>query len=119
MAIGLQCFDSTGKIILDATEKATFFYGLGYTGTSPGRIKDARINKSTTFIMPYKTLLAEKNSDSFVDDELHNVRGYTTVFEITDGEISWDWKENGGNMNDPYMTFPVTVNWFIYGGVYK
>lgn len=119
MAIGLQCFDDKGRIILDTTDTATFFYGLGYTGTSPGSIKDARIREGKTFILPYKTCLAEKDSSSLIDDELKDIRGYSTVFTITDGEITWDWKENGGNANDPYMTFPVTVNWFIYGGVYK
>lgn len=117
MAVGLQCFDANGRLTIDTSDNITFFYGFGYTGTSVGSLYDARINPETTFIMPYKTLNGEQNTSTIYDGEYYDIRSFATIFTIEAGKISWNWKRHGGNM-DPDNN-PVTVNWFIYGGIFK
>ena len=117
VAAGLQIFDSNGNITLDITNASIFIFGTASTGTNAGSIIDSRIKKDSVFIMPYKKRRALRGSNSLIDDEYNDVTGYPVKFEIEDGCISWDWKENGGNLN--FDNDYITVIWFSYGGILR
>lgn len=116
VAAGLQIFDSNGNITLDITNASIFIFGTVTTGTNAGSIIDSRIKKNSVFIMPYKKRRALRGSNSVFDDEYNDITGYPIKFEIEDGRISWDWKENGGNLN--FDNDYITVIWFSYGGIW-
>lgn len=114
LGAGLQIFDANGNLTLDTTDSSIFIYGTVCTGTSVGRIEDARIKKDKVFISPYKCRRALRDSNNIIENENESIKCYPIVFTINDGVITWDWKKWGGNLDDD-RDF-ITVTWFVYGG---
>lgn len=90
--IGLQIFNSAGKIIMDYTERGYQVYGsktiIGGRNTS-GTIIDNRIKAGNTFIIPYNITLDGQSVSGAMDEYHAQFMGIQPDFTITDGRITW------------------------------
>ena len=90
--IGLQIFNSAGKIIMDYTERGYQVYGsktiTGGRNTS-GTIIDNRIKAGNTFIIPYNITLDGQSVSGAMDEYHAQFMGIQPDFTITDGRITW------------------------------
>ncbi len=75
MSQGLQCFDATGKLILDVSDRLTRVLGEFNTGTQNGSITDDNFKDG----FPWIFSLSPSGDELFI----------TAEFSISDNTISW------------------------------
>lgn len=112
MAVGLQVYNASGKLVLDYTEPTYQMYGTGHAvGGKSGSISNSKITTSTV-IIPYKiALTGYSGKGDFNYDWIASQEAIMPNFVISKGKISWSYASK-------YMSYDGYVDMeFWYGGV--
>ena len=114
MAVGLQVYNASGKLVLDYTEPTYQMYGTGHAvGGKSGSISNSKITTSTV-IIPYKiALTGYSGAGDFNYDWIAAQEAIMPNFRITAGKISWSYASKYSSY-DGYVDM-----YFWYGGVPK
>lgn len=112
MAVGLQVYNSSGKLVLDYTEPTYQIYGSGHAvGGQSGSVSNSKITANTV-IIPYKiSITGYSGAGDFNYDWIASQEAIMPNFSITAGKISWSYASK-------YMSYDGYVDMeFWYGGV--
>jgi hypothetical protein len=114
MAVGLQVYNASGKLVLDYTEPTYQMYGTGHAvGGKSGSISNSKITANTV-IIPYKiSITGYSGAGDFNYDWIAAQEAIMPNFSITAGKISWSYASKYSSY-DGYVDM-----YFWYGGVPK
>lgn len=87
MPQGLQCWDASGNMTLDITDRLTRYLGEVYTGTTDGSITDVNLSTGT----PWFVMRDTSNFESFNEAPC--------TLSISGNTISWTFGSTGARTN--------------------